>query len=790
MEATGRLEDDQRETVAALAGVVRPAAVLTGTPGPDVIEGTPQADDIDALAGDDEVSGRGGDDEIQGRDGNDTLRGGPGDDTINGGPGNDIIDGGGGADELSGGAGEDLLRGKAASDELAGGDDNDELRGGGGDDTLRGDAGDDELFGGGGDDVMRGNQGDDTLEGGNGNDEMRGDAGDDTLNGEIGDDLLEGGDGNDTLIGGQGTDELRGGPGNDVLDSKAGELDILVGGAGTDVFTFTVFDTGDRVLDFVQGEDRFDISALVPDFQPDDDIDQFVRFEIVEQGTRVSVDPSGSGAAFQLIAGLEGVSVSELSAGELGLAAPLPLVPTIISTNAGGDLADGVAFAPSLSSDGTFVTFSSNAANLVDGDANGAFDIFRKDLTTGEVELITQISLPGQGLVPTNGDSFFSAISGDGATVAFDSAAGNLSTVDTGERNVFVTEVDGTDVDLVSIVNNRFASSPSISGDGTLVAFSATATGNAETGDPAPVETITDRVYVRDLTDGSLIEVSSDADGNFADLASFDPDISANGNFVAFESLATNLAAGGDANPGLDIYVKSLIDGGIQIASTTSGGEQGFGSSTDATISGNGRFVAFQSEASLVAEDFDNASDIYLKDLQSGDLTLVSINSDEIKGNGASFTPSISDDGRFIAFRSAASNLVEGDDNGRPDIFVADMESGEFLRIELESDTSNALAELVEPTISGDGALVAFVDQIAVGGGGGLTAGQVVVAPVDGFGAAALEVADVLSGEVEPLAPAASGPASASAAGAPVQAAAASAPAMDLSGLVVQPDAA
>ena len=800
MEATGRLEDDQRETAAALAGTLRPAAVISGTPGPDVIEGTPQADQIDALGGDDEVSGRGGADQIDGREGNDVLRGGPGDDIISGGPGADTIDGGGGADRLTGGAGEDVLRGKIGNDELSGGDDDDELRGGGSDDTLSGDAGDDMLFGGGGNDVLRGNQGDDVLEGGNGDDELRGDGGNDTLNGELGDDLLEGGDGDDTLIGGQGTDELRGGPGADILDSKAGTLDILVGGAGPDVFTFTVFDTGDRVLDFVQGEDRFDISALLPDFQPDDDLDQFVQLEIVQAGTRMSVDPSGSGTTFQLVAGLEGVEVTELSPGELGLAAPLPTEPTVVSTNAAGEVADNVAFAPSLSRDGAFVSFGSLAANLVDGDANDAFDIFRKDLSTGEVELITQIRVPGQGVLPTNGDSFFSAISGDGGVVAFDSAAGNLSNVETGQRNVYVTAVDSAEVDLVSIVGNRFASDPALSNDGTLVAFSATATGNADSGDPAPLDTITDRVYVRDLTDGTLVEASSDANGDFADGASADPDISANGDFVAFESRATNLI-GEDANPGADIYVKSLVDDSIRIASTTSDGNQGFGDSTDAAISGDGRFVAFQSAARLVAEDFDTAGDIYLKDLQSGELTLVTINADGIKGNGASFSPSISDDGRFVAFRSAASNLVEGDDNGRPDIFVADTSTGQFIRFELASDTSGANPELVEPTISGDGALVSFVDEVTVGGGGGLLASQVLVAPVEGFGAAALDVADVLSGDLEPLAgppgatsaapPAGGAAESAAGAVAPVQAsAAAGAPAVDLSGLVVQPDAA
>jgi Tol biopolymer transport system component len=733
MEARGPLEDDARNAAAARDGSLRPLEVIPGTPGPDNLDGTPDADRIDTLAGDDIARGRGGGDDIFGRDGDDELSGD------------------GGSDTLIGGAGADVLRGGAGPDTLAGGTGNDSLLGGGGADTLSGGAGED------------------TLDGGASNDALRGDADD------------------DTLLGRAGSDELRGGRGADILDG-GGAQDILSGGEGADIFRFTANDgTGDRVLDFVQGEDRLDISALVPDFEQGDDLDQYVLLEIVPQGTRVSIDPTGSGANFQLLAGLEGVEIDAFTPEELGLGLALPDERTIVSTSASGALANGVAFAPSLSSDGNFITFSSVADNLVAGDANGAFDIFRADLTTGEIELVTQVQEPGQGLQPTDGDSYFSTISGDGSVIAFDSAASNLATGETGQRNVFVTSFGSDDIDLVSIIGNRFASGPSLSEDGTLVAFSATATGRAETGDPAPVETVTSRIFVRDLTDGSLVEVSSDAAGNFADAASADPEISGDGSFVAFESEATNLL-GIDANPGLDVYVTSLVDGSVQIASATSDGEQGFGDSSDATISGDGRFVAFESTASFVAEDFDGLSDIYVRDMATGETTLVTINDDGIKGDGASFGPSISDDGRFIAFRSAASNLVDGDDNGRPDIFVADLQTGQFQRIELESDTSGANSELVEPTISADGGLVAFVDEVTVGGDGSLTASQVVVAPVDVPAAGALSLADVLSSDAPPIEAAASEHAAGGPASTIPAASSGASASLDLGTLLVQPE--
>jgi hypothetical protein len=232
------------------------------------------------------------------------------------------------------------------------------------------------------------------------------------------------------------------------------------------------------------------------------------------------------------------------------------------------------------------------------------------------------------------------------------------------------------------------------------------------------------------------------------------------------------------------VYVKALLDGSIANASTTAAGDQGFGDSGKPSISASGRFVAFQSTAPLVDEDSGGgSSDIYLKDLQTGAIRLVTLNQDGIQANGDSFTPSISNNGRYVAFRSEADNLVGGDDNGHADIFVADTRTGDFLRFELASDTGAALPDLVEPTISGNGKLVAFVDEVSVGGGGGLTAGQVVVAPVD-FGAGALRVADVLASAPEPISapPAGQAASTASAQGL--------APAADLAVLVVQPDAA
>jgi Tol biopolymer transport system component len=647
--------------------------------------------------------------------------------------GNDEYVGTAGADVASGKAGDDVLRGAAGNDQLSGNAGNDTLYGEAGDDQLIGGLGDDDLLGGDGADFLNGNRGDDGLQGGLGDDTLLGGAGNDTLSGGSsadvldggqGDDVLEGGSGQDTLLGKKGADVLRGGNGADVLDGKLG-ADVLEGGAGADRFVFSVLDGKlDRVTDLDLSVDQLDLAALLPNLPVGYKLADYVSFSSEAAGLRVAVDPSGQGSAFTDVVLLEGIAAEQLTGAQLGLPDHhLPLAATIASSGAGGVEGNGVSLFASLSADGRFVTFASDSTNLVSGDS-ATFDVFRKDLVTGEIIRLSETG--GQG---GNDDSFHSAISADGEVVAFSSAADNFSTDATGQSDVFVTTVSGDQVELVSIVNDRFAADPTISNDGTLVAFTGTATGRAETGNPAPVETITERVYVRDLTDGSLIEASSDANGNFANGASRHGEISGDGRFVVFESTADNLLA--DANPFADVFIKSLVDGNIRFVSTNDEGDQGFASMLNPTVSADGRFVAFETTFAFAGDDNNGTWDVYLKDMSTGSLELISRSADGTLGDGASHGASISDDGRLIAFRSAASNLVDDDGNGDGfDIFVKNLDTGVLQRFEVLDDGGGNF-ELMHPTLSGDGEMVAFVDEVVSAADGSLVGGQVVVAPVD-----------------------------------------------------------
>src|SRR3989440_135688 len=148
------------------------------------------------------------------------------------------------------------------------------------------------------------------------------------------------------------------------------------------------------------------------------------------------------------------------------------------------------------------------------------------------------------------------------------------------------------------------------------------------------------------------------------------PSISAHGRFVAFYSSAANLVAG-DTNGARDVFVRDRKTGKTTRVSVDSHGAQANGDSVAASISADGRLVAFLSSASkLVGGDTNGARDVFVRDRKARKTRRVSVDSHGAQGKGASFVPSISANGRFVAFSSVASNLVAGDTNTVSDVFV------------------------------------------------------------------------------------------------------------------------
>jgi Tol biopolymer transport system component len=342
---------------------------------------------------------------------------------------------------------------------------------------------------------------------------------------------------------------------------------------------------------------------------------------------------------------------------------------TLVSENNSGNQGNGWSFNPSISADGRYVAFYSNATNLVTPSTNGYYQIFVRVRQTGTTTLASENNSGNQG----NSDSIFPTISSDGRYVAFQSTSTNLVTPATnGKLQIFVRDRQTNTTTLVSIDSsgnqgNNHSSYPSISADGRYVAFYSGAT-NLVPGASGF------QVYVRDRQAGTTTLASSDNSGNQGNGDSFYPSISADGRYVAFQSDATNLVPGGTS--GSQIFIRDRQANTTTLASSDNSGNQGNDDSFSASINADGRYVAFYSTATnLVPGDTNGKVDAFVRGLQTGTTTRVSVDSSGNQGNDDSdkgyFPPSISSDGSYIAFESLASNLVPGDTNGYEDVFVA-----------------------------------------------------------------------------------------------------------------------
>ena len=328
---------------------------------------------------------------------------------------------------------------------------------------------------------------------------------------------------------------------------------------------------------------------------------------------------------------------------------------------------------PAISADGRYVAFSSAAVNLVWNDINQWRDVFVRDRQTGQT---TRVSISTSGL-QGNLSSDEPAISADGRYVAFSSAAINLVPGDTNN----------------TCNRNDYPGSPLDSS----------------------LQNCQD-IFIHDRQTGRTGRVSLSADNIPANGASRAPALSADGRYIAFWSQADNLVPG-DTNATDDVFIRDLQTGQVERVSIAAGGGQGNGLAQRSLVpwagppalSVNGRYVAFWSDAdNLVPDDTNATDDVFIHDRQTGLTERLSVASGGAQADGPSGWPAISADGRYVAFSSAAANLVPGDTNQSWDIFVRDRETGETRRVSLAADGAQANNSSDIPAISADGRFIAF----------------------------------------------------------------------------------
>lgn len=363
-----------------------------------------------------------------------------------------------------------------------------------------------------------------------------------------------------------------------------------------------------------------------------------------------------------------------------------------------------------LSSDGRYVVFSSTASDLVDDDSNGVEDVFVRDQLNGALRRVSVSANGSQG----NGISRLPSISADGRYVSFESQASNFFAGDSNDKDVFVkdlysgalvratTRADGSAPTTPELAFATTALRSSLSADGRYVAF---ATYRVLT--PGDTNGRID-VYVKDLTTGALDIVSSNSADQPGDNTSQFPSISANGRYVVYNSTAGNLVPNFTGNGLLNrVFVKDRLSRASSLVSALADGTVADGSCGDyPAISADGRFAAFQcSGNNLPRVGGWNGERVFVKDLSSGAIELQA----QSTSYSNSRTPSISADGRYVAFQVGIAGSP-----GYVAVVVRDRQSGQLVNQHLTPGGAAAREDQVPwetrmwPSISADARFVAY----------------------------------------------------------------------------------
>ncbi|MFN3938568.1 MAG: hypothetical protein ACK4KW_13450 [Gemmobacter sp.] len=384
-----------------------------------------------------------------------------------------------------------------------------------------------------------------------------------------------------------------------------------------------------------------------------------------------------------------------------------PVGPTALThvSQVAGTGSPTASGAPSISGDGSLVAFT-GAWTGFGSSSDSVTDIVIKNIVTGEVA-VKNVKPSGLPVVSGAGSPVFSA---DGRFVAFQSADDLLGEGAT-NPGIYRASATGSGLEAVSKTGSSWLNGESrnadMSADGRYVVFESRATNGGPGGEGNYYD-----IFLKDMQTGTLTRVSTSMTGTDGDLDSRNARISADGRYVVFESQATNLTTDRTGFFSSDIYLWDRLSGSLTNITAGLGGRFNASAPDIARDTAGGIVyggtIVFHTEKALVPEDTNNTIDVYAYDMASRSFTRLSVRED----GGQVFSPSqnarISDDGRFVVFRSFADGLVDGDTNGVADIFVRDLVTGELRRVSNPPGGQGNQNAVGEVAISAGGEWIVF----------------------------------------------------------------------------------
>lgn len=332
--------------------------------------------------------------------------------------------------------------------------------------------------------------------------------------------------------------------------------------------------------------------------------------------------------------------------------------------------ANGLGLSPDVSGDGRFVVYGTDAANAVTGDTNGTWDVFVRDMQLGVTERISVTSTGAQA----NQRSDPGRITPDGRFVVFESDADLVPSDTNGQKDAYRLDRQTGQLSLVSVTaagvqGTGWSYHPDVSDDGQRIVFTS-GNDNFVAGDTNGSLDI----FLKDMTTGSLTRVNTTATGAQSTSSSCTwPYISGDGSTVAFSSTASNLVAG-DTNGDWDIFAKNVATGAIERLSVQpSGAQANDGTRTPLSLSTDGNQIIFASLATnLVAGDTNASQDAFIRNRSAGTTERVNLSLSGGELNDDSWVPAMSGDARFVTYTSEATNIVTGNTLNERQIFAID----------------------------------------------------------------------------------------------------------------------